>query len=317
MSKLLPADGAGLQEAAQALRRGAVVAIPTETVYGLAADARNSSAIGAVFSLKHRPRFNPLIAHVAHEDAAQREGVFTPAATALARAFWPGPLTLVLPARAGSSVCDLARAGLATLALRVPAHRAAQALLELCAFPIAAPSANRSGRISPTSTAHVLEEFPSGLAGILEGGPCSIGIESTIVRCSDDGTALLRPGAITRQAIEAVIGPLQAWAAADGVQAPGQLASHYAPRASLRLDARTALPGEQHLGFGPIAGDLNLSPSGDLAEAAAKLFGYLRALDARGAHTIAVAPILEGPPEGGLGEAIMDRLRRAAAPREV
>ncbi len=349
MSKIAAADRAGLIAAAAALRDGAVLAMPTETVYGLAADARNSAAVSAIYALKSRPRFNPLIAHVAEGEAAQRQGRFTPAARALADAFWPGPLTLIVPARADCEVCDLARAGLDSVALRVPSHPIALALLEECGFPLAAPSANRSGRVSPTTSAHVLEEFPSGLFAILEGGPCAIGIESTILRCDEQGIAMLRPGAITRDSIEAMIGPLlarqsgpahfqqkcsrgfvpenapvQSFRASDPtksgsdfacdaleIQAPGQLASHYAPRAALRLDARQALPGEAHLGFGAIEGDLNLSPSGDLAQAAANLFGHLRALDARGPAIIAIAPI----PEIGLGEAILDRLRRAAAPR--
>lgn len=312
MSKIAAADRAGLTAAAAALRDGAALAMPTETVYGLAADARNSAAVSAIYALKSRPRFNPLIAHVADGETAQRQGRFTPAARALADAFWPGPLTLIVPARADCEVCDLARAGLDSVALRVPSHPIALALLEECGFPLAAPSANRSGRVSPTTSAHVLEEFPFGLFAILEGGPCAIGIESTILRCDEQGIAMLRPGAITRDSIEALIGPLLARQSEPAIQAPGQLASHYAPRAALRLDARQALPGEAHLGFGAIEGDLNLSPLGDLAQAAANLFGHLRALDARGPAIIAIAPI----PETGLGDAILDRLRRAAAPRD-
>ena len=311
MSRIKASDVAELEAAATALRDGAPLAMPTETVYGLAADARNPAAVSAVYTLKSRPRFNPLIAHVANMEAALRQGRFTPQARDLAEAFWPGPLTLIVPAAAGCDVCDLARAGLDSVALRVPAHPVALALLTACDFPLAAPSANRSGRISPTTSAHVLEEFPSGLFAILEGGPCRIGIESTILRCDEQGIALLRPGAITRDRIEALIGPLSVQPAGTRIDAPGQLASHYAPRAALRLDAREAIPGEAHLGFGVIEGDLNLSPSGDMAQASANLFGYLRALDARGPAVIAVAPI----PETGLGEAIVDRLRRAAAPR--
>ncbi len=311
MSPIFDADEAGLAAAAAALARGALVAIPTETVYGLGVDARQAKAVAALYAAKQRPRFNPLIAHVANAEAARREGVFTPAAQALAEAFWPGPMTLVVPSRPESQICDLARAGLPSLALRVPAHSIALALLTRCGFPVAAPSANRSGRISPTSAAHVLQDFPSGLAGILDGGPCAIGLESTIVRCDDQGATLLRPGGLKRASIEAVIGPLLLAGAEESVQAPGQLASHYAPRAAVRLNALSAAAGEVLLGFGAIDGDLNLSPSGDLAEAAAKLFQSLRVLDARGVGIIAVAPI----PEIGLGEAIMDRLRRAAAPR--
>ncbi len=311
MSRIKASDVAELEAAATALRDGAPLAMPTETVYGLAADARNPAAVSAVYTLKSRPRFNPLIAHVADMEAALRQGRFTRQARTLGEAFWPGPLTLIVPAAAGCDVCDLARAGLDSVALRVPAHPVALALLTACDFPLAAPSANRSGRISPTTSAHVLEEFPSGLFAILEGGPCRIGIESTILRCDEQGIALLRPGAITRDRIEALIGPLSVQPAGTRIDAPGQLASHYAPRAALRLDAREAIPGEAHLGFGVIEGDLNLSPSGDMAQASANLFGYLRALDARGPAVIAVAPI----PETGLGEAIVDRLRRAAAPR--
>lgn len=311
MSRIEVADAAGLEASAAALRAGAVLAMPTETVYGLAADARNPAAVSAVYSLKSRPRFNPLIAHVADGTAALRQGRFTPQARALAEAFWPGPLTLIVPAAEGCDVCGLARAGLDSVALRVPAHPVALALLIACGFPLAAPSANRSGRISPTTSAHVLEEIPSGLFTILEGGPCRIGIESTILRCDEHGITLLRPGAITRDRIEAVVGPLVARPEGSRIDAPGQLASHYAPRAPLRLDASEAIPGEAHLGFGAIKGDLNLSPSGDMAQASANLFGYLRALDALLPAVIAVAPI----PEIGLGEAILDRLRRAAAPR--
>ena len=311
MNTVTPADAAGLAAAAAALRDGAVLAMPTETVYGLAADARNPSAVSAVYALKSRPRFNPLIAHVADGAAALRQGHFTSQARALAEAFWPGPLTLIVPAAAGCDVCELARAGLDSVALRVPAHPVALALLQACGFPLAAPSANRSGRISPTTSAHVLEEIPNGLFAILEGGPCRIGIESTILRCDEHGITLLRPGAITRDRIEALVGPLVARPEGSRINAPGQLASHYAPRAALRLDVRKAFPGEAHLGFGAIEGDFNLSPSGDMAQASANLFGYLRALDALGPAVIAVAPI----PEIGLGEAILDRLRRAAAPR--
>lgn len=311
MSTIKAADLAGLAAAAAALGRGEALAMPTETVYGLAVDARNPVAVSAVYTLKSRPRFNPLIAHVADGAAALRQGLFTSQARALAEAFWPGPLTLIVPAAAGCDVCELARAGLDSVALRVPAHPVALALLQACGFPLAAPSANRSGRISPTTSAHVLEEIPNGLFAILEGGPCRIGIESTILRCDEHGITLLRPGAITRDRIEALVGPLVARHQGSRIDAPGQLASHYAPRARLRLEASEANPGEAHLGFGAIEGDLNLSPSGDMAQASANLFGYLRALDALGPAVIAVAPI----PEIGLGEAILDRLRRAAAPR--
>jgi L-threonylcarbamoyladenylate synthase len=294
------------------LSDGALAAFPTETVYGLGADATNPHAIAALYAAKGRPRFNPLIAHVRDFADAQTHAHLSATAEALAARFWPGPLTLVAPRRAHSAVCELACAGLATIALRAPAHPVAQALLQAFGAPIAAPSANRSGKLSPTRADHVEADLGDAAALVLDGGACPIGIESTIVAAGEDGAlTLLRAGAISRAEIEAVSGPLHA-PTHEGVAAPGMLASHYAPRAALRLNAVAAEPGEAMLGFGAIAGDASLSPRGDVQEAAANLYAALRALDAAGAAAIAVAPI----PEAGLGEAINDRLRRAAAPRD-
>ena len=317
----LGADAAGLDRAAALLCAGALVAFPTETVYGLGADATRAEPVAAIYAAKERPRFNPLIAHVTSAEEAYRHGRFGPLARALAEAFWPGPLTLVVP-HAGT-VSNLARAGLDSIALRVPSHPLARALLERVGRPLAAPSANRSGRVSPTSADHVLADLGGRVDAVLDGGTCEVGVESTIVACLDgERPRHLRAGGVPRAAIEAVVGALAAEGGAPSAtapRAPGLLASHYAPRARVRLDARTIRPGEAALLFGPVAPDgiergraaLNLSPAGDLAEAAASLFAHLRALDASGAETIAVAPV----PEHGLGEAINDRLRRAAAPR--
>ncbi|WP_238313163.1 L-threonylcarbamoyladenylate synthase [Methylobacterium crusticola] len=314
-------DAAGVAEAAALLRAGALVAFPTETVYGLGADAGEPAAVAGIYAAKERPRFNPLIAHLPDLAAARREGAFGPAALRLAEAFWPGPLTLVVPAAEGGRICDLARAGLPSVALRVPAGGLAHALLAATGRPVAAPSANRSGRVSPTQAAHVLGDLDGRIAAILDGGPCPVGVESTIVACLAGGPALLRPGGVAREAIEAVLGGrLAALATApEAPVAPGLLASHYAPRARVRLDAEAVAPGEAVLLFGAArpagieaAGAcLDLSPAGDAVEAAANLFSHLRRLDASGAATIAVVPI----PPAGLGEAIRDRLQRAAAPR--
>jgi L-threonylcarbamoyladenylate synthase len=281
--------------------------MPTETVYGLAADAANARAVAAVYAAKGRPSFNPLIAHVADVAMARRIARFDDRAEALAAAFWPGPLTLVLPVADPGAVCDLARAGLDTVAVRAPAHPLAQALIAAAGGPVVAPSANRSGRPSPTTFADAVEETGAAAAAALNGGPCRVGLESTVVALLDR-PRLLRPGAVTRRQIEAVVGPL-AEAEADAKRSPGRLARHYAPNAPVRLDVTAPAPGEAWLSFGPGgSGPFNLSPSGDLAEAAANLFTYLRAADRSGPTAIAVAPI---PPEG-LGEAINDRLRRAA-----
>jgi len=318
-TRVLKAQGQDLapaiEAAAACLAAGGLVAFPTETVYGLGADARNGEAIARLYAAKGRPSFNPLIAHVADVEAARGLARFDAAADALAAAFWPGPLTLVLPKRPDSGVSDLALAGLDSLAVRVPAHPVARALLTAFKGPVVAPSANRSGHVSPTSAAHVLTDLRGRIDMLLDAGPCPVGVESTIVACLDAPT-LLRPGGLPREAIERVLGRGLAVAAIaeDAPLAPGMLSSHYAPKARLRLDAEAAGPDEALLAFGPApaAGvTLNLSPRGDLIEAAANLFSHLRALDASGAKRIAVMKV----PHEGLGEAINDRLARAAAPK--
>ncbi len=303
-------------EAADILRVGGLVAFPTETVYGLGADATSGLAVAQIFAAKGRPTFNPLIAHVADLAAAQREGAFGADALALAQAFWPGPLTLVVPVAASCSVSDLARAGLASVALRVPSHAVARELIRLAGRPIAAPSANISGHISPTRAAHVLADLDGRIDMILDGGACDVGLESTICACLGGGVHLLRAGAVTRAMIERVLGrklEMQAQAPSAQPLAPGQLLSHYAPRARVRLEATHRVEGEVFLDFGASmpGATLDLSPRGDLSEAAAGLFSALRQLDALGSATIAVAPI----PYHGLGEAINERLQRAAAGR--
>jgi L-threonylcarbamoyladenylate synthase len=302
-------QASAIAEAAAALRAGGLVIMPTETVYGLATDAAEPRAVAAVFEAKGRPSFNPLIAHVADLAAARRVARFDPRAERLAEAFWPGPLTLVLPIADPAAVCELARAGLDTVAVRAPAHPLAHALLTAFGGPLVAPSANRSGRPSPTTFADALEETGAAAAAALDGGPCEVGLESTVVALLDE-PRLLRPGAITRGQIEALIGPL-AEAEADARRSPGRLARHYAPQAPVRLQAAEPGPREAYLAFGPApAGEhvWNLSPSGDLKEAAANLFAYLREADRSAPAAIAVAPI----PHEGLGEAINDRLKRAA-----
>ena len=309
--------------AVAALAAGRLVGLPTETVYGLGADATDGRAVAAIYAAKGRPSFNPLIAHVPDLEQAERHGVFDATARALAAAFWPGPLTLVVPKRPESPVADLATAGLDTIGLRVPANPVTREILARFARPVAAPSANRSGRVSPTRAEDVVEELGEAVAEVIDAGATPVGVESTIVAVLDGRVRLLRPGGVTRAAIEAVVGhPL----ADDGPltddaapMAPGMLSSHYAPVASVRLEARRLEPGEALIAFGPdrpagwerAVAVFDLSPSGDLAEAAANLFRALRDLDAAGATAIAVAPI----PAEGLGEAIVDRLRRAAAPR--
>ncbi len=311
-TELLAPDEGGLARAAAIWRAGGLVALPTETVYGLAADARQGRAVARIFAAKERPRFNPLIVHLPDAAAARQLADWPRDAARLADAFWPGPLTLVLPLRPGHGLSPLVTADLPTVALRVPAHDVARAALHAFGGPLAAPSANPSGRISPTTAAHVLSGLGGRIEAVIDGGPCPVGVESTIVSLAGD-PALLRPGGVPAEAVEAALGrplaPPEA-AAPDRPGAPGQLASHYAPRAAVRLDATERRAGEVLLGFGAIAGDLTLSASGDLAEAAANLFGHLHALDARG-QPIAVAPV----PKTGLGQAINDRLRRAAAPR--
>jgi len=304
-----PADAAGLAEAAHILEAGGIVAVPTETVYGLAADAASEQAVAAVFAAKGRPALNPLIVHVAGRAMAARHARFTPMADALADRFWPGALTLVLHRRLDAPLAPAVTAGLATVALRVPAHPAMQALIAALGRGIAAPSANVSGRLSPTRAEH-LGGLEVPLA--LDAGPCPAGLESTIVKVDGPPGAeraiLLRPGAIPAEAIEAVLGQPLAAPAAGAVEAPGMLLRHYAPRKPLRLNATSAGRHEFHIGFGPVAGDINLSPAGDLAEAAAGLFAALHMADSSSRPAIAVAPV----PDTGLGVAINDRLRRAA-----
>jgi L-threonylcarbamoyladenylate synthase len=320
VTQRLSPDGAGIARAGDLLRAGGLVAFPTETVYGLGADATRPEAVAGIYAAKERPRFNPLIAHVAETEAAEREGMFDAAARRLAAAFWPGPLTLVVPAAPGCTVSDLARAGLDSLGLRVPAHPVARALLAEVGRPLAAPSANRSGRVSPTEPSHVLADLEGRIDAVLDGGASAVGVESTIVACLGGAPRLLRPGGVPREAIEALIGErLAEGLGGSALLAPGMLASHYAPRARVRLDAARIEPGEAALLFGRITPPgvqhavraVNLSEKGHLAEAAARLFAALRDLDASGAATIAVAPI----PAMGLGEAINDRLQRAAAER--
>jgi len=314
------AEAAGI--AAAALRSGALVAFPTETVYGLGADAANGAAVARLYLAKGRPSFNPLIAHVADAAAAQRLALFDADAKRLAAAFWPGPLTLVLAKAPGCPVAALATAGLDSIAVRVPNSAVAQAILAAFGAPVVAPSANRSGHVSPTTAAHVLADLGGRIDLIVDGGPTLVGVESTIVACLG-APVLLRPGGVPRAAIEAVLGRQLGEpppAGGDGAPAaPGMLPSHYAPKAWLRRDAGEVRPGEALLAFGPrlppgadqAAAVRNLSPAGDLVEAAANLFAHLRALDASGARSIAVMPI----PHQSLGEAINDRLARAAAPR--
>ncbi len=296
-------------EAVAVLRRGGLVILPTETVYGLAADAANPTAVAAIYAAKGRPSFNPLIAHVTGLEAAERFARLDERGLRLAQAFWPGPLTLVAPIHAPEAVCDLARAGLDTVAVRAPGHPLARAVLEGFGGPVVAPSANRSGRPSPTTFADAMDETGFAAQAALDGGPCAVGLESTVVAVLDGPVRLLRPGAVTRAQIEALVGPL-AEADGDAERSPGRLALHYAPNAPVRLRAEGAKAGEVFLGFGPSHADdgLNLSPVGDTREAAANLFAYLRAADRRRPVAIAVASI----PDHELGEAINDRLNRAA-----
>ncbi len=324
-TEMIEAGGAAAARAARVLVAGGLVAFPTETVYGLGADATNGEAVARLYDAKGRPAFNPLIAHVADAGAARRLARFEEAAERLAAAFWPGPLTLVLPRRADCPVAELATAGLDTIAARVPAHPVARDILAAFGRPVVAPSANRSGHVSPTTAQHVLADLRGRIELIVDGGPAPMGLESTIVACLGE-PLLLRPGALSRAEIERVIplaepSPSTALTSSEdeALLAPGQLASHYAPRARLRLDARQVNAGEALLAFGPTppqgAGQaamaLNLSSRGNLIEAAANLFSHLRTLDASGAPAIAVMPV----PHEGLGEAINDRLERAAVPR--
>jgi L-threonylcarbamoyladenylate synthase len=308
-TKIAPADTKGIAEAARILKAGGLVAFPTETVYGLGADATNGEAVAAIFAAKGRPLFNPLIVHVSDIEAARRHVELSPRAQALAEKFWPGALTLVLPRRKDSPLSLLVSAGLDSVALRAPSHPAAIALLKEAGFPVAGPSANMSGQVTATMAAHVAESLGDKVDFILDAGSATLGIESTVIGFDGDRPLLLRPGAVPREEIEDLIGPLGP--PGNLIQSPGQLASHYAPRASLRLNAGEIESGEVLLGFGQATGaKLNLSPRGDLKEAAANLFAMLRELDKSATH-IAVSPI----PGHGIGEAINDRLRRAAAPR--
>ena len=322
-TRLLPTTPANIAEAANLLREGALVAFGTETVYGLGADATNAHAVAAIFAAKGRPHFNPLICHYPTADAVFAHVQPTPQAQALAAAFWPGPLTLVLPRRPTCPVALLAGAGLDTLAVRVPAHADALALLQQAARPIAAPSANRSGQVSPTTAAHVLDSLAGRIAAILDSGPCPVGVESTVLDLTSPTPVLLRPGGLPREAIEALIGPIGTGItpaqaeAARGLRSPGLQVSHYAPNLPVRLAATQVAPDQALLAFGPplpgAALTYQLSETANLTEAAARLFAGLRSLDAAGPHlrAIAVMPI----PDTGLGRAINDRLERAAAPR--
>lgn len=318
ITQMLGSDAPGLSRASTILRRGGLVAFPTETVYGLGADARDGRAVAAIYEAKGRPRFNPLIVHVASLGQAEVIARIGDPAHALAAQFWPGPLTLVLPLREDAGLSELVTAGLGSVAIRVPAHPVAQALLSAFGGPVAAPSANPSGRVSPTTAAHVMDGLGGRIDAIVDGGSCPVGVESTILSLVGRRPVLLREGGVPIEALEAHLGtrPDMPVPQAPGDQtrpsSPGQLASHYAPRGAIRLNAAAARPGEVMLGFGQVAGDLTLSASGDLTEAAARLFWCLHRLDEMGAERIAVAPV----PNTGLGAAINDRLSRAAARRD-
>jgi L-threonylcarbamoyladenylate synthase len=316
MDAVAPRNPDTLAEAARILRAGGLVAFPTETVYGLGADATNGEAVARIFEAKGRPRFNPLIVHVRSLEEAKGLATFGAAAEKLARQFWPGPLTLVVPRKPGTPLSELVSAGLDTVALRVPAHPLAQELLAATGLALAAPSANASGRISSTSAAHVRQSLCDSVDLVLDGGATPLGLESTIIGFEGETPVLLRVGVIARQDIEDIIGSLGTHTDSK-VRAPGQLASHYAPRAAMRLRAKSVSPGEALLAFGsdvPRGAAIvqNLSATSNLREAAANLFAMLHTLDASGASSIAVMPI----PDQGIGEAINDRLERAAAPRE-
>ena len=306
---VLPADAAGIAEAVRLLRTGGTVAVPTETVYGLAARADNDAAVAAIYHAKGRPDFNPLIVHVTDMAAAEALALFDARSRALAAAFWPGPMTMVLPRRDDAPLAAAVTAGLPTVALRVPAHPVMRALLEAAGLPLAAPSANRSGGVSPTSAAHVATSLGTRADLILDGGPTERGLESTIVAVRPGGGwQILRPGPVTEAAIAAVLGEAPRGIEAGTIEAPGQLASHYAPGKPVRLGAERAEQGEFLIGFGAVAGQVSLSPAGNLAEAAARLYACLHDAAAAAEPRIAVAPI----PHEGIGVAINDRLRRAA-----
>ena len=307
--RFLAADNVAIATAAEVLRGGGLVAVPTETVYGLAARADSSQAVAAIYRAKGRPDFNPLIVHVPSVEAASAIAVMDERAQNLAAAFWPGALTLVMPLREGARIASAVTAGLPTIALRCPAHPAMQALLKACDLPLAAPSANRSGGVSPTRAEHVVASLGAAAPLVIDGGACAAGLESTIVALREDGGwQLLRPGPITPAQIEAVLGRQADAVTSQAIEAPGQLASHYAPGKPLRLGAVQPQADEYLIGFGPIAGSTSLSASGDLAEAAARLYDCLHRAAAAPQPRIAVAPV----PEEGIGAAINDRLRRAA-----
>ena len=314
-SRIIAADDAGVAQAVAVLRAGGIAAVPTETVYGLAARAADAGAVAQIYAAKGRPQFNPLIVHVSGVAQAAALVQIGPVAQQLMAAFWPGPLTLVLPLQPGAAVAALVTAGLPTLAVRCPAHPVMQALIA-GAGPLAAPSANASGRVSSTTAAHVAATLAGWAGLILDGGASKAGVESTIVAVDDSGVRLLRPGAVALEALSAVVGAEAIFAAeatggAVPISAPGMMASHYAPAQLVRLEAKTARVDEFHIGFGQITGDANLSPTADLVEAASRLFALLHIAEASGRAAIAVAPV----PRHGLGVAINDRLQRAAAPR--
>lgn len=302
---------AAIEEAAALIRDGQTVAVPTETVYGLAARADSGEAVARIYAAKGRPSFNPLIVHVRSMEQAEQLAVFDESSRQLVKAFWPGPLTLVLPIRPGAALASLTTAGLGTVALRMPAHRAMRDLLETTGLPLAGPSANASGSISPTRAEHVARSLGGRIPFIIDDGSTSLGLESTIVGIVGEKAQLLRPGPITTDKIASITGPVSIRDQADAISAPGQMASHYAPSKPVRLDATEARAGEWLIGFGPITGDASLSRTGDLAEAAARLFDLLHEADMQHHPAIAIAPI----PGDGLGLAINDRLQRAAAPR--
>lgn len=308
-SGVYPVDDSVIAEAAALLRAGEIVAVPTETVYGLAADAANASAVAMIYRTKGRPDFNPLIVHVPDMVVAERLAIFDARARRLAQLFWPGPLTMVLPLSEGANVTAAVTAGLPTIAIRCPAHPAMQSLLRASGLCLAAPSANRSGGISPTRAEHVAHSLGDAAPMILDAGPCAAGLESTIVALRPDGWQILRHGPITAEQIEGLLQEPPMPITDNKIEAPGQLASHYAPSKKLRLGADIAEADEWHIGFGAINGDYNLSANGDIAEAAARLFDALHIADGSDRLSIAVAPI----PEGGIGAAIHDRLKRAAA----
>jgi len=310
-TRIIPADEAGTADAAEAIGRGQPVAVPTETVYGLAGDATSGDAVAAIYAAKGRPSFNPLIVHVDGMAMAETVAIFSPLARRLTEAFWPGPLTLVLPLAEAAPVARLTTAGLSTVAVRMPAHPVMRALIARCGRPLAAPSANASGSISATRAEHVARSLAGRIELVLDGGPTEVGIESTIVAVDKDRLRLLRPGSVTPEMLAEVSGVPLSLHNNGTIEAPGQMLSHYAPSKPVRLDAADGRDDEYLIGYAAIEGDASLSRSGDLAEAAARLFDLLHAADAAAAPAIAVAPI----PHSGLGIAINDRLRRAAAPR--